>query len=231
MSTSESPCHLSGSGRNALASNWNPVTFTDSSPLRVAITVPSTPIQSPRSSSSNAPCSSSPSTARLTKSCTAPSWSLMVAKVSLPWRRSNMMRPATRTATSVSVPASSAPNSARSSVSVRSRSKRTGYGSTPARRSASTSARRRARSAGASGSSGASPASGASGTEGSSSGIRVIVGARPPTPGHRFPDPGIGCRRVRFFPSRPTPVAPRSPGGPSWKPSSSRPPAPRSAGP
>ncbi len=104
MSTSESPCHLSGSGRSALASSWKPSTFTESSPLRVVITVPSTPTQSPRSRASNASCTSSPSTLRDTKSWTASDWSRTVANVSLPWRRSRRMRPATRTRTSVSVP-------------------------------------------------------------------------------------------------------------------------------
>ena len=102
-------------------------TLTDSSPLRVVITVPSTPTQSPRSSSSNASCASSPITLlrheQLDAGRSGRAW----------WRTSACpagaaagcaRRPAT--ATSVSAPGSRSPNSARSSASVRSRSKRTG---------------------------------------------------------------------------------------------------------
>ncbi len=60
MSVSVSPCHLSGSGRTALDSSSNEATLTLSSPLRVVITVPCTPTQSPRSSSPNAANASSP---------------------------------------------------------------------------------------------------------------------------------------------------------------------------
>ena len=50
MSTSLSPCHLSGSGRTAFANSSTVSGLIDNSPLRVVITVPCTPTQSPRSS-------------------------------------------------------------------------------------------------------------------------------------------------------------------------------------
>ena len=58
----------------------NSRTFTLSSPLRVVITVPSTPTQSPRSRSSNASWPSGPTTFCETNSCTSPVPSRSVPK-------------------------------------------------------------------------------------------------------------------------------------------------------
>ena len=103
MSGSVSPCHLSGSGRIDLASRSSRSTFTDSSPLRVVITVPCTPTQSPRSSSFTSAKASSPITAFDTKSWTSTPRSAIVANTSLPVSRSSITRPAIATSSSVSV--------------------------------------------------------------------------------------------------------------------------------
>ncbi|CAB4853296.1 unannotated protein [freshwater metagenome] len=138
VSVSVRPCHLSGIGRTALDSSSQRCTFTLSSPLRVVMTVPCTPTQSPRSRPLNDSNGSSPTTALETNSCTSPSRSRMVAKTSLPPSRDSMMRPAMATSKSVSTPASSPPCSSRSSASVWVRSKRYGYGLPPAARTSST---------------------------------------------------------------------------------------------
>ena len=90
---------------------------------------------------------SSPITAFDTNSCTSPERSRTVAKINLPESRSSMMRPATRTRSSVSVPASRPPHVDRSSPRSCVRSKRYGYGSVPVARIPSTRPSRRARSA------------------------------------------------------------------------------------
>ena len=77
----------------------------------------------------------------------SPERSRIVAKINLPGSRSSMTRPATRTRSSVSVPASRPPHVDRTSASVCERSKRYGYGSVPAARIPSTRPSRRARSA------------------------------------------------------------------------------------
>jgi hypothetical protein len=84
---------LSGSGRTAFANSSTVSGLTDSSPLRVVITVPCTPTQSPRSSRLIAANASSPTTALETKSWMSPERSRIVAKTSFPESRINMMRP------------------------------------------------------------------------------------------------------------------------------------------
>ena len=53
ISAALTPCHLSGSGRSALDRISRPSTSTESSPLRLVITSPVTPTQSPRSTSAS----------------------------------------------------------------------------------------------------------------------------------------------------------------------------------
>ncbi len=64
----------------------------------------------------------------------SPDRSRIVANTSLPESRSNMIRPATATASSVSVPGSSSPHPARTWLTVWVRSNRYGYGLPPASR-------------------------------------------------------------------------------------------------
>ncbi len=76
---------MSGSGRIDFDSSVKPPTFTESSPRRVVMTVPSTPIQSPRSRWSKSWWTPSPTASVLTNSWIGPSRSWSVAKLSLPW--------------------------------------------------------------------------------------------------------------------------------------------------
>ena len=133
---------FAGSGRIALPSSWEVVASTDSSPLRLATTRPSKPIQSPMSMSPTSANAASPISAREAMICTKPLSSFSRMKTRPPWSRLSITRPATWTTVSVSAPASSDPNSSRISRSVWSRGYVTGYGSMPRRRSASTLARR-----------------------------------------------------------------------------------------
>src|SRR5262245_53463143 len=108
------------------------------------MTLPSTPTQSPRSTSlpkrANA---SAPSSPWLTNSWSSPLPSRTFAKINLPCVRFNNTRPATRTTSSVDEPASMRSSQcSRTSRSECVRSNRTGYGSSPRARISSTFASR-----------------------------------------------------------------------------------------
>ena len=90
---------MSGSGRSALASSSKPCDLDRQLALagghhRALDARPSRRGRARRTRRAPPPRARSADT----KSCTVPDWSRMVANVSLPWRRSSRMRPATRTA-------------------------------------------------------------------------------------------------------------------------------------
>ena len=122
MSGSVMPCHLSGNGRRVAASSVQSSTRTDSSPRRVVMTMPCTPIQSPRLSSVNA--SKSGVDCDGANSWMRPDESWSVPKASLPCTRRSISRPATVTTVSVSVPGSRSANRPGSSPARASTSKR-----------------------------------------------------------------------------------------------------------
>ena len=135
MSVSVRPCHLSGSGRTALASSVNVSTLTDSSPVRVVMTVPSTPTQSPRSRCLDV-------VEHLVADDGLRDEQLDVAGAIAQRRRRSACRvahehdpPGHRTARRSRCPVRCAPRSARTSASVCVRSNRYGYGSSPRSRS------------------------------------------------------------------------------------------------
>src|SRR5829696_8051035 len=142
-STSARPFHLSGRGRRALPSRYTSVALTDSSPLRVLMTGPWTPTQSPMSRSPTTSNWSGPSApvASMTWS-SAPSWR-RVQKARRPMARRSTIRPATRTTSPDSWPPSRAwPQPWRTSARVWVRRKPTGKASIPAALSRASLARR-----------------------------------------------------------------------------------------
>src|SRR5215218_3136615 len=142
-STSARPFHLSGRGRMALPSRYTSVALTDSSPLRVLMTGPWTPTQSPMSRSPTTSNWSAPSApvASMTWS-SAPSWR-RVQKASRPMARLSTIRPATRTTSPDSSPSFSwASQPRRTSARVWVRRKPTGKASIPAARSRASLTRR-----------------------------------------------------------------------------------------
>src|SRR5829696_8624882 len=142
-STSARPFHLSGRGRMALPSRYTSVALTDSSPLRVLMTGPWTPTQSPMSRSpttSNWSGPSAPVASMIWSS--APSWR-RVQKARRPMARLSTIRPATRTTSPDSWPSSRARSQPwRTSARVWVRRKPTGKASIPAAVSRASLARR-----------------------------------------------------------------------------------------
>ena len=138
-----------GACRAAGAATWraasNPVSCRVSSPARVFMTVPSTPIRSPRSRSSRRAKASSPRTLTRAMSCMRPERSTRSRNAALPWPRRAARRPAMRAATSVSSPAARSSCGALTSAMGWTPGKACGNGSTPAARSSSSLRRRSSR--------------------------------------------------------------------------------------
>src|SRR6266540_5426281 len=134
-STSVRPFHLSGSGRSDLASRWTRSALTESSPRRVRTTLPSTPTQSPMSSSTARSKASAPSDCTVSMAWSWSSPCRRVQKASLPIERLSTILPATRTASPDSSPAWRCFQPSATAASVWVRVKPTGYASMPAARS------------------------------------------------------------------------------------------------
>src|SRR6185437_8363081 len=109
-----------------------------SSPRRLEKISPWTATRSPRSQSETAASPSSPSTSSVAWSCSWPVRSARSRKIALPCPRRPVMRPASHSDWPDSAPASSPPWSARTCATSARGGVRAGYGSTPARRMAST---------------------------------------------------------------------------------------------
>ena len=148
MSVSVSPCHLSGSGRIALASSSSRSTLIDSSPLRVVITVPcdADPVAEVERLDVVERRRRRPPPSRRTagsRRCGRASWRTRACRCRASASRARRRRPRRRSR----CPARATPSGRGPRASVCERSKRYGYGSVPAPRSSSTCASRRARSA------------------------------------------------------------------------------------
>src|SRR5262245_61233266 len=147
-STSERPCHFSGSGASPLASSCASRTSTVSSSLCVRHTGPSTRTKSPTSSRFTNSNTSGGTSVLRALICRRSPFSSNVANTSLPNDRSAITRPATaaRCGSAASAGASRSPNRSRTDASDSRGPTRAGYGSTPASRSAASFARRTSRS-------------------------------------------------------------------------------------